>query len=83
MVFECIGINRMAAYPNGVIIFTGTTSGFRVHGISLNADWAINQHLLWRVEIKHLQSRDLIFSKQTNFSTQNLYVANTPLSVSF
>lgn len=69
--------------PNGVIIYTGTTSGFRVNGISLNADWAINQHLLWRVEFKHLQSRDAIFIKQTNTPTQQLFSAITSLGLSF
>ncbi len=69
--------------PNGAIIYTGTPNGFRVKGISLNTDWAINKHLLWRVELKHLQSRDFIFSKQGNLPTQNLFTALTALAVSF
>lgn len=69
--------------PNGVMIFTGTPNGFRVSGLSLNTDWAINKHLLWRVEVKHLQSRDAIFTKQTNQPTQNIFAAITALAVSF
>lgn len=68
---------------SGVIIDTGTSQGFRVKGISFNADWAINKQLLWRVELKHLQSRDAIFSKQINQSTQNLFTAITALCLSF
>ncbi|OYZ01383.1 MAG: hypothetical protein B7Y37_06850 [Sphingobacteriia bacterium 28-36-52] len=69
--------------PNGAIIYTGTPNGFRVNGISLNADWAINKYFLWRVELKHLQSRDLIFTKQYNLPTQNMFTATTALAVSF
>jgi len=68
---------------NGVIITTGTPQGFRVNGISLNADWAINKHLLWRVEFKQLKSRDFIFTNQNNTPTQNLFSAITSLAVSF
>lgn len=68
---------------NEVMIATGTPQGFRVKGISLNADYAINKHLLWRVELKHLKSRDLIFTKQDNTLTQNLFTAITALAVSF
>lgn len=68
---------------SGVMIDTGTPRGFRVKGISFNADWAINKQLLWRVELKHLQSRDAIFSKQINQPTQNLYTAITALCLSF
>ncbi|MDP3392668.1 porin [Sediminibacterium sp.] len=69
--------------PNGAIIYTGTANGFRVNGISLNADWASNKYFLWRVELKHLQSGDLIFTKQYNLPTQNMFTATTALAVSF
>ncbi|MBT9483657.1 porin [Sediminibacterium sp.] len=68
---------------NGVMISTGTPQGFRVKGISLNVDYAINKHLFWRTEIKQLQSRDFIFTKQSNIPTQNLFTALTALAVSF
>lgn len=68
---------------NGVIIYTGTPLGFRVKGISLNVDYAMNKHVLWRAEIKQLQSRDFIFTKQSNMPTQNLFTALTALAVSF
>jgi len=66
-----------------VMIATGTPQGFRVKGISLNADYAINKHVLWRVEIKQLQSRDFIFVKQGNLPTQSLFTALTAFAVSF
>lgn len=68
---------------NGVMIATETLQGFRVKGISLNADYAINKHLLWRVELKQLKSRDFIFAKQGNTPTQNLFTVITALAVSF
>jgi hypothetical protein len=68
---------------NEVMIATGTPQGFRVKGISLNADYAINKQLLWRVEFKHLKSRDFIFTKQENIPTQSMFNAITALAVSF
>lgn len=68
---------------SGVMIDAGTPQGFRVKGISFNADWAINKQLLWRAELKHLQSRDAMFSKQINQPTQNLFTAITALCLSF
>lgn len=76
---------RTESYQDGneVMIATGTPQGFRVIGISLNVDYAISNHILWRAEIKHLQSRDFIFTKQGNMPTQNLFTALTALAVSF
>jgi hypothetical protein len=76
---------RTESYQDGneVMIATGTPQGFRVKGISLNVDYAISNHILWRAEIKHLQSRDFIFTKQGNMPTQNLFTALTALAVSF
>lgn len=68
---------------NGVMIATGTPQGFRVKGISFNADYAISKHLLLRVELKQLKSRDFIFSKLDKTPTQNLFTAITALAVSF
>jgi hypothetical protein len=68
---------------NGIIIYTGTPHGFRVKGISLNVDYAINKYVLWRAEIKQIQSRDFIFTKQGNVPTQNLFTALTAVAVSF
>ncbi|MFN3300194.1 MAG: porin [Sediminibacterium sp.] len=76
---------RTESYQDGneVMIATGTPQGFRVKGISLNVDYAISNHILWRAEIKQLQSRDFIFTKQGNMPTQNLFTALTALAVSF
>ena len=68
---------------DGVMIATGTPQGFRVKGISLNVDYAISKHILWRAEIKQLQSRDFIFTQQGHLPTQNLFTALTAFAVSF
>jgi hypothetical protein len=63
---------------HGVIIYTGTANGFKTFGASLNVDRIINEHFLWRTEIRTLSSKDAIFVKG-NGITQD----NTALTTSF
>jgi len=63
---------------HGVIIYTGTINGFKTFGASLNVDRVINEHFLWRTEIRTLSSKDAIFVKG-NGSTKN----NTAITTSF
>lgn len=66
----------------GVMIPTGTPNGFNVRGWSFNADYQMTKSILWRFELKQLQSKDLIFSKQNNEGTKEINMVNTALAVS-
>lgn len=48
---------------NGVIIATGTPNGFKISGVSFNADYLPVGNLALRLEGRWLKSRDEIFSK--------------------
>ncbi len=63
---------------NGVIIYTGTTNGFKTFGASLNVDRVINSHFLWRTEVRTLRGKDAIFVKG-NGTRKN----NTAITTSF
>jgi hypothetical protein len=53
---------------NGVIIATGTPSGFQTFGYSLNFDYAIIDNLVCRAEGRFFNSKDKIFAdKNKNF----------------
>lgn len=62
----------------GVIISTGTPNGFKTFGASFNIDRNIDDHFLWRTEIKTLSSKDKIFIKD-NSTVKN----NTAITTSF
>jgi hypothetical protein len=49
--------------PDGVIVATGTPSGFRVSGGSLGVDVAPFAGVVWRVEARGFRSRDAIYPK--------------------
>lgn len=63
---------------NGVIISTGTHNGFKTSGFSLNIDRKFGEHLLWRTEVRTLNSKDNIFIKG-NVAVKN----NTGITTSF
>ncbi len=65
-----------------VIIETGTPNGFKTFGASLNADKNINDNLLWRTEIRTLNSKDAIFQK-INGPTKNDVFITTSFAISF
>jgi len=67
----------------GVIIATGTPNGFMTSGYSLNFDYAIVEHVRWRVEGKMLNSKDAIFSEKGGAMTNNNTVLTTSLSFAF
>ena len=67
---------------NGVIIATGTPNGFQVLGCSLDFDYAITNHSVWRIEGKALQSKDPIFVKTTGVGISNVSLTSS-LSVFF
>ncbi|WP_379963590.1 porin [Epilithonimonas sp. UC225_85] len=68
---------------NGVIISTGTENGFKTFGYSLNADYWILPNLVWRTEVKNLNSKDDIFLNRDNDFKNNNFMAVTSLAVSF
>lgn len=68
---------------NGVIITTGTENGFQTLGYSANVDYWILPNLVWRTEIKNLNSKDDIFLNRENNLQKNNLSAVTSLAVSF
>ncbi|MDQ8143374.1 porin [Chryseobacterium sp. CFS15] len=67
----------------GVIISTGTENGFKTFGYSFNADYQILPNLVWRTEIRNLNSKDAIFMNRTDEFNKNSLTATTALAVSF
>ncbi|MCX8534188.1 porin [Chryseobacterium luquanense] len=67
----------------GVIIATGTENGFKTFGYSLNADYQIFPNLVWRTEIRNLNSKDAIFMNRTDEFNTNSLTATTALAISF
>jgi hypothetical protein len=57
---------------NGVIIATGTPSGFKTAGLSLNIDRLIGGNAMFRVEGRWLRSEDPIFETREGLSRHNL-----------
>ncbi len=55
--------------PDGVIVATGTPSGFRVNGASLGLDVAPFAGAVWRVEARGFRSRDAIYPKHLGGSS--------------
>lgn len=67
----------------GVIIATGTENGFKTFGYSLNADYQILPNLVWRTELRNLNSKDPIFMNRTDELNKNSLTATTALAISF
>ncbi|RZJ40080.1 MAG: porin, partial [Chryseobacterium sp.] len=67
----------------GVIISTGSENGFKTFGYSLNADYQILPNLIWRTEIRNLNSKDAIFMKRNEDLSNNSLTAVTAIAVSF
>ncbi|TDX86642.1 porin [Epilithonimonas xixisoli] len=67
----------------GVIIATETDNGFQTFGYSLNADYWILPNLVWRTEIKNLNSKDQIFLNRNDVFQNNNFSAVTSLAISF
>lgn len=67
---------------NEVIISTDTKNGFRTYGFSFNVDYKITNNAIWRIEGRHLNSKDDIFLKDNKAVNTNTLLA-TSLAVSF
>ena len=68
---------------HGVIIASGTPSGFKTWGFSTNFDYNITSNLLWRVEARALQSKDNIFIAKDGVTSDSNMFITTSLAVSF
>jgi len=62
---------------HGVIIHTGTANGFKTYGASINVDRVINEHFLWRTEVRTLSSKDAIFVKQNLLTKNNTFITTS------
>ena len=66
---------------DGVIIAAGVPGGFRVSGFSVNFDYALSSHALWRIEAKSLGGRDSIFENNDGTYTKNNLAFTTSLAI--
>ena len=76
------GRGELYADKNGIIIYTGTENGFQTFGFSANLDYALLRNVLWRIELRTLQSKDDIFYKD-EVSKNTVTLAATSLSIAF
>lgn len=67
---------------NGVIVSTGTTNGFQTSGVSLNIDYSPSANMLFRVEVRSLNSKDDVFSKGAAMKDTNTFIT-TAFALSF
>lgn len=58
---------------------------YNIFGYSLNMDYLINEHLMWRLEFRNLQSQDAIFQKIDEFHprVKNNFFITTALAAWF
>jgi hypothetical protein len=68
--------------PNGVIISTGTSNGFKTWGYSVNYDYAILKNVVWRTEAKLFNAKDNTFMKEGE-AVNNNFCMTTSLAISF
>jgi hypothetical protein len=68
---------------NGVIIATDTPSGFKTWGFSANVDYNILSNLMWRMEIRSLNSKDDIFINDNKKAIGHDMALTTSLAFSF
>ncbi|OQP42797.1 hypothetical protein A4H97_11590 [Niastella yeongjuensis] len=68
---------------HGVIIATGTPNGFKTWGYSANIDYNIMGKAMWRLEVRNLNSKDLIFTDPDTKGTRNNLAITTALTIGF
>jgi hypothetical protein len=68
---------------NGVIISTGTPNGFKILGFSTNFDYTIANNIVWRGEVRTLNSKDAIFTKNNKNMVNSDAFVTTALAISF
>ncbi|MDM1459519.1 porin [Myroides odoratimimus] len=65
------------ADKDGVIINTGTTNGFQTWGYSVNVDYQITEGVLWRAEVRSLNSKDAIFMRNDKDAKGQTFIGST------
>ncbi|MBC7862283.1 MAG: porin [Bacteroidia bacterium] len=68
---------------NGVIISKTTKNGFQTSGLSANVDVKPHSNVMWRTEIRYLNSLDDIFLNSKSNSTHINLTAVTSINISF
>lgn len=68
---------------NGVIIGSGTENGFQTFGASINVDYQILPNLVWRTEVKSLNSKDAVFLNRDEQMKKDNVMAVTSLAIRF
>ncbi|WP_086949098.1 porin [Sphingobacterium sp. JB170] len=68
---------------NGVIIDSGAENGFQTFGASLNVDYRILPNLVWRTEVKSLNSKDAVFLNRDDVMKKGDVMAITSLAIQF
>jgi hypothetical protein len=68
---------------HGVMIPSGTPSGFRTWGFSTNFDYNFTNNILWRVEARTLRSKDKVFTRDDGSATDSMLFVTTSLAVNF
>ncbi|MNT77513.1 hypothetical protein D3C72_2166370 [compost metagenome] len=66
-----------------MIISTGTASGFQTFGYSVTLDYVVFSNLIWRTELKRLQSKDAIFVERNDSLKKDNMLAITSLALRF
>ena len=83
---EKINLAARVEYYNdkdGVIIATDTANGFQTFGASFNVDYHILSNVVWRTEIKSLNSKDAVFANRSNEMKKDNASVITSLAVRF
>lgn len=65
-----------------VMVSTNTPDGFQTFGYSMNVDYRLTDHVLWRVEARNFQSKDAIFQRNQQ-SVKNEGFMGSTLAVTF
>lgn len=68
---------------HGVIISTGSDHGFQTMGYSVNMDYQLNPHWVWRNELRQLHSRDAIFNQASSRLVDDSWMATSALTLRF
>ncbi|MGJ1268368.1 porin [Sphingobacterium spiritivorum] len=66
-----------------VIIASDSPNGFQTFGYSANIDYHILSNVIWRTELRNLNSKDAVFTDRNQRLTDNSFTATTALAISF
>ena len=66
----------------GVVVVQNVAGGTDIYGYSLNVDYAINSHAVWRIEGRQLHSPENAFEKSGGLVKNNFFITSS-LAVSF